>query len=132
MVKNTGHSKSKTYSNHSKTSTDIPSGYEYVAEQIKDAQRHVKRLDMHADIMAGKGPGDLSLWSKRQQGFFFDLGFNRLTSSNYKKTKSGHAGFMSDEEYDRYVRKGIAAEYTSLPLTVQSNKNKSKKQKGIS
>ena len=87
MVKNTGHSKSKTYSNHSKTGTDIPSGYEYVAEQIKDAQRHVKRLDMHADIMAGKGPGDLTNMPKMTQHHWFNFGM-RLTSDNYKKSKN--------------------------------------------
>ena len=44
-MKPTGHSKSKTYQNHSKTSTDIPSGYEYIKEQIKDAQDYVSSLD---------------------------------------------------------------------------------------
>ena len=45
MVKPFGHSKSKIYNNHAKTGTDIPSGWEYVAEQIKDSKVYVKSLD---------------------------------------------------------------------------------------
>lgn len=45
------HSKSKIYPNHSKTSTDIPSGYEYVAEQIAFAQGYVKKLDAYNDAI---------------------------------------------------------------------------------
>lgn len=54
-MKPTGHSKSKTYQNHSKTSTDIPSGYEYIAEQIKDAQNYVTSLNHWTYAQSTKG-----------------------------------------------------------------------------
>ena len=115
-MKLTGHSKSKTYKNHSKTSTDIPSGYEYVAEQIEDAQRHVRRLDMHQEIMSGKGLGDLTGMSKARQTMWFNLG-KSLTSDKYKKSQAGFTGSMSNQEYDKYVRKGISAEYTGRGMS---------------
>lgn len=48
------HSKSDIYPNHSKTSTDIPSGYEYVAEQIQFAQSYVKKLDAYKNALQSK------------------------------------------------------------------------------
>lgn len=101
------HSKSNIYSNHSKTSTDIPSGYEYVAEQIKDAKYHVKRLNMYTDIMSGKGEGDLSNMSKATQKMWHSLG---------QRTRGYIWGTdeESDQKYDKTVRAGIAAEYTGL------------------
>ena len=55
MAKSNGHSKSITYTNHAKTGTDIPSGYEYIAEQIKDAKHYVKALNSWTHAVSTKG-----------------------------------------------------------------------------
>ena len=55
MVKPTGHSKSKIYNNHKKTSTDIPSGYEYVAEQIERHQHYVRALNAWNTAVSQQG-----------------------------------------------------------------------------
>lgn len=101
------HSKSNIYSNHFKTSTDIPSGYEYIAGQIKDAKYHVKRLNMYNDIMSGKGHGDLSNMSKATQKMWHNIG--QKTTSYISGT-----GEESDQKYDKTVRAGIAAEYSGI------------------
>jgi len=55
MAKPKGHSKSTIYNNHAKTGTDIPGGWEYVAEQIKDAKHYVKALSSWTHAVSTKG-----------------------------------------------------------------------------
>ena len=109
MVKPKGHSESQIYNNHDKAATDIPSGFEFVAEQIEHAGHAVKRLERHMDIMSGKGEGDLTNMSKARQNMWFNYGYNYLTSGKLKEQMPSYS--LSDKQYDRFVRKGISAEF---------------------
>jgi len=83
-------------------------GWELVAQQIKQSQNEVARLNKHKEIMSGKGEGDLTGMSKAEQTMWFKLG-QRMTSDDYKRRSKARP--ISDREYDNYVRKGIAQEY---------------------
>lgn len=109
MVKPKGHSESQIYSNHDKTATDIPSGFEFVAEQVEHAGHAVKRLNRYMNIMQGKGFGDLTNMSKARQNMWFKYGYDYLTSDALKKQMP--ASSLSDTQYDKFVRKGIATEF---------------------
>lgn len=113
MVKPRGHSKSQIYNNHDKTATDIPSGYEYVAEQIADAKRHVKALNMHLSIMRGEGPGDITNMPKGEQQYWHNVGTRGETFSSWSQ---------SNVQYDRTVRKGISKEYSGFGMRAMAVK----------
>jgi len=142
MVKPKGHSQSQIYNNHDKTSTDIPSGFEFVAEQIEHAQRAAKRLERHTEIMSGKSVGDLSNMPKSKQNMWFDFGYKYGSSDKYKKQNPYYN--LTDTQFDKFVRKGISSEYVGRnPSTFFLGKNtsygreriiesKGKKQKRIS
>jgi len=91
--------------------------WDLVPQQIKWAQEHVASLNRHKEIMSGKGAGDLTGMSKAQQTMWFKFG-QSLTSDNYKRSRAGFTGPMSNEQYDKYVRKGIAAEIAGMHYAV--------------
>lgn len=110
MVKPTGHSKSKTYHNHKKTSTDIPSGYEYVAEQVKRHQKYVRSLNAWNTAVSNQG-------KSRDRGD--DINSPQLYPSDFKGGKPGDTGNKDlyewmqkqDSQYARKVWEGGPAKY---------------------
>ena len=84
------HSKSSIYSNHSKTSTDIPSGYEYVKEQIARHQKYAKSLNAWNTAVSNQG-------KSRDRGD--DINSPQLYPSDFKGGGPGDTGNKDTYEW---------------------------------
>ena len=97
MVKPNGHSKSKIYNNHAKTGTDIPSGWEYVADQIKDSKSYVKNLNSYTWAVANQG-------KSRDRGD--DINSPRIYPSDFMGGKPrSEGGDGGNKDYSEWVNK---------------------------